>query len=134
DKEFIEKLEKLKSLLSHKNPNMQLQEVLNAAMDSLVKKLDPTQFVQTKHRPCSIKKPELKSYPKEKSELMLKATGSAQSKAQPAPNPHSPPAPAVKNKVNQRAYISKSSKQHIWKQANGRCQYKFPISGHPCNS
>ncbi len=84
DDMLSEKLQRLRGLLAHKNPNMKNSELINELCDIALEKLDPLRQSKAKN----------------------KSTPAPESKA---------------NGVAKRIYISKTLKQKIWREANGKC-------------
>ncbi|MBK9293147.1 MAG: HNH endonuclease [Oligoflexia bacterium] len=105
DESLKAKLDKLKSLMSHKNPNFNYQELITKLADQALKKLDLVNKQPTK--------------------LQRKALPAAGSKSDNSENSR-----AIKHSRYIPAYI----KQQIWQRDQGQCQYKDPLSQRQCKS
>ncbi len=140
---LLEKLERLRGLLAHKNPNMKTSELINELCDIALAKVDPQlkgQKVSRSGRSSS----EGASEKVLSSSLLPKVSNSSLNSqpaidnlsptSQPAVNSAPPsslltdrkcstmslPAPEVKAK--NRNYISIKIKSEVWRKAEGRCQ------------
>jgi 5-methylcytosine-specific restriction endonuclease McrA len=111
DEKLKLKLDKLKALMSHKNPKMNYQELMEELAELALKKLDlENQKAQRKALPA----PEVKV--RTSHEIM---TVTQEPKAQ---------------KNNHSRYISTEIKRQIWKRDKGQCQYKDPKTNRQCCS
>ena len=113
-KELMNKLNQLKALLAHKNPNPQWGEFLEILADIGLKKLDP-------------RLRETKQPPKSKAANVAKAAVN-----QPTPDST---AAAAKRRVNPNSkYISQEVKKYIWNRDQGRCQFIDSETKKKCES
>ena len=106
---LLAKIEKLKALLSHRNPNPSYAELIEMLADMALKRLDPEQ------------KPEAKEAqePKEKTEVekTLAATP-----------------PAEKSKAKQTRHIPQKLRSAVWKRDQGQCTFINKETGVRCDS
>ncbi len=103
------KIQKLKSLLSHQNPEGGLDFLFEKALDMALEKLDPERrAVRRENR------------------RILRERSTVQSPPTSAVDPSSP------NKSSR--YIPQPLRDRIWKRDQGRCQYRDPKSGKICGS
>ncbi len=106
---LLAKIEKLKALLSHRNPNPSYAELIEMLADMALKRLDPEQ------------KPEAKEAqePKEKTE------GEKTLAATP---------PAEKSKAKQTRHIPQKLRSAVWKRDQGQCTFINKETGVRCDS
>jgi 5-methylcytosine-specific restriction endonuclease McrA len=120
-----EKLEKLKLLLSHKNPKMNYSELIEELASIALKKLNP---IHTKIAETGETKADLPT--KNKSfERHTKTTGHIGNAA------HLPSAPAVQKVTDaQTRYIPAEVKRSVWQRDQGQCSFVDPATKRKCGS
>jgi len=114
--DFMNKITRIKNLLSHKNPNIETQAVLAQALDHWLIKLDPIK--QTEIPPPAL-------------EVKVRLTP-----------PHKqlenlPPAPAVKIRpptAPNHRYIPKTLRRLVWQKSQSQCAYIELKSGRRCSA
>jgi hypothetical protein len=150
------KLEKLKLLLSHKNPTMNFAELIDELAKIALKKLDPARDALDKsHRPCGPRDATVKS-------SRPSGTGDASGKSRTQgidkktslhglsgegnrePNDSNsqtmsfdlPPTSAVQNETDSFAarYIPRAVKRTVWNRDGGRCTFTHPLTKQRCQS
>lgn len=121
DKILLEKLNRLRALLSHKHPHATYQSLLTEMADFMLKRIDPVE--------------------KEERRVKVKAT-QTELKKESNVSPASPsiariissPERSERNtQINQR-YIRASIKREIWKKHEGQCCYEDPKTKRRCES
>ena len=121
--ELLEKLEKLKGLLSHRNPSPSMAELILMLADIALKQLDPDQK-QSRKPTRQSKEPVLPA---------VLAAG-------PAPTLQlsrtTPPAECKRDEkvLEKSRYIPQSLRKAVWTRDHGQCTYLNPQTGVPCNS
>jgi 5-methylcytosine-specific restriction endonuclease McrA len=103
--EVLEKLDRIKSLRSHKNPNMSYAEVIADICEIVLKKIDPAEKTIASEKTSSISAPNVTAAGK---------------------NRHS-------KKLNSR-YISTKLKSAIWQRDRGQCTFIDTKTGQRCSS
>jgi hypothetical protein len=114
DSKLVEKLEKLKSLLSHKKPNASFVELVEIMTDMALKKLEP-------------KKPDplaLERYEASKKEKLFRGFDRINASGFTS---------AAEVKPNQR-YIPSVYRQQVWHRDGGRCAFVDPLTRRKCLS
>ena len=108
DDVFLDKMDRLKNLLSHINPNFSVKELFDLIMDRELKRTDP----------------ELK---KTKAKTETKAQRQATPPAVPVP-----PIPPTSKPASR--YVPAHIKQEVWQRDHGECSYKDPVTKQKCGS
>ena len=108
---LLAKIEKLKALLSHRNPNPSYAELIEMLADMALKRLDPEQ----------------------------KADATPEQKGEPRPeeNPAEKRAatpPAEKSKAKQTRHIPQKLRSAVWKRDQGQCTFINKETGVRCGS
>lgn len=104
--ELKQKLDQLKLLLSHVNPEMSYQDLFSYLADKAIVQLNP------EYKKGAVKKKLAKNQ---------------------NANNESLPTPEVENEKRTR-YISAHVRATIWKRANGCCSFVSPVTGKSCGS
>jgi hypothetical protein len=104
DDKLNDKLERLKGLLSHKNPNLTYAELLEELTEIALNKIDPLR------RNAKVKK----AAPIQQYENL---------------KPETLPAPAVQN-----GHVSQKLKSEVWKKGLGQCEFMDPVTRQKCVS
>ena len=110
---LLAKIEKLKALLSHRNPNPSYAELIEMLADMALKRLDPEQKADAT--------PEQKGEPKPEENL-------AETRAA------TPPAESIKRVAKQTRHIPQNLRRTVWKRDQGRCAYVNKETGVRCDS
>ena len=105
DARFIEKVEKLKSLLSHKNPDLSFKGLVEILIDQALKKLDPSQ----------------------------KQTAPIKSNS-PAAMPTEAKEKSPQGHAHASRFIPAKIKREIWVRDRGMCQFEDPLTKRKCSS
>ena len=110
---LLAKIEKLKALLSHRNPNPSYAELIEMLADMALKRLDPEQ----------------------------KADAAPEQKGEPRPeeNPEekraaAPPEESIKRATKQTRHIPKKLRSAVWKRDQGQCTFINKKTGVRCDS
>jgi 5-methylcytosine-specific restriction endonuclease McrA len=130
-KELLTKLDQVKSLLSHKNPNPSLAELIEMMADFLIAKKDPmkahgkgeNRFVKLGNETerCSEKASQVEDQVQTFSAINPKVIQGKK---------NSPPLRRSKNP----RYIPAPVRRAVFQKAQGVCEYKDPQSGRRCQS
>ena len=128
DKELQQKLELLKKLLSHKNPNMSYGELISVLAEMGLNKYDPKRKIK---KQSSAKKQEIKidkQVESNKAEVFDK-------------KPQKTSAVTINQKINNdqkylktKRYISSKVRHHVWMRDQGKCTYVCPKTKRKCIS
>ena len=128
DKELQQKLELLKKLLSHKNPNMSYGELISVLAEMGLNKYDPKRKIK---KQSSAKKQEIKidkQVESNKAEVFDK-------------KPQKTSAVTINQKINNdqkylktKRYISSKVRRHVWMRDQGKCTYVCPKTKRKCIS
>ena len=123
DKDCQQKLEDLKKLLSHKNPNMSYGELINLLAELGLNKYDPKRRINKQNR------------------ILSKTPTPTQAKKTTDKNPKKLPIQTTKQRSlnNQKylkpiRYIPSVVKHHIWMRDQGQCTYVCPKTKRKCSS
>ncbi len=117
--DLLDKLEKIRHLTSHKNPNPSFVELLQILVDMALKKLDPTEKNLEKNTKKNIEKTSAKTKPENTAKARLRSQ---------TPN-YLPPF-----RRRETRYISSVLKQEVWMRSGGNCSYVDSGSGRRCCS
>ncbi|MDE0152017.1 MAG: HNH endonuclease signature motif containing protein [Bdellovibrionales bacterium] len=145
NKNAYENIEKLKHLLSHKNPNMSYSELFTLLTELGLKKYDPRQKLKKKEKSNqtdqikknpSVQKVQVKN--NKQSEMKNTATSkqfifkdkSIQTKIKHPPNYENTDIPFNK----QSRYIPAGIRRFIWTRDHGECSYICPETKRKCGS
>jgi 5-methylcytosine-specific restriction endonuclease McrA len=115
DREFSEKIDRLKNIMSHTKPNLSTKEILEAAVDLLLAKKD----LAAKHRNNDA------------------STPSAPEVVQKVVQSNALPSRSLEIRANlQRPsrYIPAHIRREVWSKSNGQCCYKSAKTGRTCGS
>ena len=122
DKDSQQKLEDLKKLLSHKNPNMSYGELFSLLAELGLNKYDPKRKINKQNKKVKISAP-------------------IQPKKITDKNPKKLPIQTTKQKLynNQRylkstRYIPSVERHHVWIRDQGQCTYVCPKTKRKCSS
>jgi 5-methylcytosine-specific restriction endonuclease McrA len=110
------KIEKLKSLLSHKIQTTSYEELFGELADIALAKLDPAEKLRV-HSLQSLRNAAATSRSKELQDGQATPTKERTSKYVPV-----------------RKYLPVALRKEIWKRDQGQCSYQNPISGQTCGS
>ncbi len=122
-RELMNKLNQLKALLAHKNPNPQCGEFLEILADIGLKKLDPRQRESSQSKEVSVA---------EKAKITKPANVAKAAENQPMPDST---AAAAKRRVNPNSrYISQEVKKYVWNRDQGRYQFVDSETKKKCES
>ncbi|MES2768242.1 MAG: HNH endonuclease signature motif containing protein [Bdellovibrionota bacterium] len=127
NKDLISKLDKIKALMSHKNPNMTDQELIEAMAEIVIKKIDPIEKIKR----IEMRKTKIESLPVPvlKKTTAQKATHQ-QSKniLETKPAGSRLDASSLKNRQPRKGvsprYILSAIKQAVYKRDKGQCTHK----------
>ena len=122
DKDCQQKLEDLKKLLSHKNPNMSYGELFSLLAELGLNKYDPKRKINKQNR-------------------IPKVSISTQSKKITDKKPSKLPVQQTKQKLHNHQrflkptrYISSVMRHHVWMRDQGQCTYICPKTKRKCSS
>lgn len=118
DEELMRTLDLLKSILSHKNPNMTYNELIKYLAQMGIKKLDPSQKVLSKNLPKQ-KNSEIKSHAVKPNSLEIQRGASPQRR---------------NDALKKSRYIPATVKQEVYMRDKGCCSYTDPQSKRKCVS
>jgi 5-methylcytosine-specific restriction endonuclease McrA len=114
------KLDQLKSILSHQNPGMSYEKLIEHTAELALEKLNPARLI-SEEKPNENRKLSRKP-PHKTAENQRKAT----------------PAPEVRPRSGQvempSRHIPLALRRKIWRRDQGRCTYQHPESGRRCDS
>jgi 5-methylcytosine-specific restriction endonuclease McrA len=125
-KDLKVKLDRLRNLLSHKNPHMNFDELLNEVADIALEKLDRTKQTKQTKEATETKQTMEAIQTKQTTEKLRRTTpASPQSKIEPQ-----------KQEMTQRhtRFIPEKIKRKIWQRDQGRCTFMSPITKQKCRS
>ncbi|HLE01644.1 MAG TPA: HNH endonuclease signature motif containing protein, partial [Bdellovibrionota bacterium] len=108
---LLAKIEKLKALLSHRNPNPSYAELIEMLADMALKRLDPEQKADAT--------PEQKGKPKPEENPAEKRAATP---------------PAEKSKAKQTRHIPQKLRSAVWKRDKGQCTFINRETGVRCGS
>ena len=111
----LKKLERVKALASHRNPNPSYAELIEFMADLALKKLDPEVKVVSKR-------------------LTSASCSGAAHRADGVSAPASTSATEVKVHRTPSRYIPAAIRTAVWKRDQGKCTFNDPITGRKCDS
>lgn len=103
DDTLLEKLDRIKQLISHQNLNPSYAELLDYLAEMVLDKMDPIRKEERKNR-------------KEKTTFPGKFT----------------PAPVDCKKMHRSRPVPAQTERQVWVQSDSRCAYISPLTGHRC--
>ena len=110
---LLAKIEKLKALLSHRNPNPSYSELIEMLADMALKRLDPEQKAD--------------AAPEQKGELRPEETSAEKCAA-------TPPAESIKRVKNRTRHIPQKLRSAVWKRDREQCTFINKETGVRCDS
>ena len=146
NKESQQKLESLKKLLSHKNPNMSYGELISLLAEMGLNKYDPKRKVKKQSLKTPAKKQAANTRMKPNAEVMTSAEMRVDTKIKEPKKvfnkiPRKTPVSAIKQKLNNNQkhlkptrYISSVVRHHVWMRDQGQCTYICPKTKRRCSS
>ena len=148
DKKSQAKLELLKKLLSHKNPNMSYGELISLLADAGLNKYDPKRKIKkqalkpfTRKQAVTIDKQSNKTEvfdKKPRKTLAVKIDKQTESNKESIfdKKPRKTSAVTMKQKINNKSkrYISSKVRRYVWMRDQGKCTYVCPKTKRRCSS
>ena len=143
--DLMQKLDRLKALLSHRQPNCNYAELIETLADMALLKLDPqtkamkmakvTRAAKVAHE---VKTPSTKVSNTEISNMLTSNTEILTTQTLVTPSPRNATPALRKNNatpaLKKTRYIPARVRQAVWKKANGQCCYLDEKTGRICGS
>ena len=129
DEVLLQKLEKIKGLIAHRNPNPSYAELFSIMADLVLKKIDPEKSLETSSEKNEVKEEASTSLER----WNPKGHSSLTSPARPKCKESSKQIVALQQTSTSR-YIPAALKKAVWQEAQGRCTYTDPRTKHRCES
>jgi 5-methylcytosine-specific restriction endonuclease McrA len=127
--ELLEKVNRLRELLSHKAPSMSLAELVDEMAGAALEKWDPERRIGRPEKGQPTPAPEMKADPRCESGTDLADQSSEAVKDYPAQVPTS----TLPKKVPTR-YIPSAIRQEVLRRDDYACTYRDPEAGRKCGS
>ena len=145
NKESQEKLETLKKLLSHKNPNMSYGELISLLAELGLDRYDQKRKINKKSLKSPAKKQVANTRMKPNAEVMTSAEVRVNAKIKEPKRvfnkiPRKTSVSAIKQKLNNNKkhkptrYIPSAVRHHVWMRDQGKCTYVCPKTKRRCSS
>ncbi|MCM2277296.1 MAG: hypothetical protein NDJ89_04415 [Oligoflexia bacterium] len=134
DQALLAKLEKLKGLLSHRNPNPSYAELIELLAEIALGKLDPERKPKRKPQPDTELKLQQKQKPEQKLEQKSELKPEPRKEVQALSPPATPPAELPSTPLQRSRYLPSALRRAVWKRDQGRCTYVNEKSGLRCDS
>ena len=134
DKESQQKLEDLKKLLSHKNPNMSYGELISLLAEMGLDKYDPNRKLKKQSLKTSTKKQAVKVDKQDKSKIFISTKAKKVFNKNPQKNSMQTTKKKFNNNQKHTRYIPSVIRHHVWMRDQGQCTYVCPKTKRRCSS
>ena len=133
---LLRKIERLKVLTCHQNPQGRYEALFEKAVDLALDKLDPERKTQRAvakaARRGSSQRPPSPSLRGRAQAVFQVGPGASEERTPEVPKTPAPESQSKNSKISR--YIPQEVRRQVWVRDQGRCQFRDPRSGKVCNS